>query len=321
VLAFEDTKSEGNETFQLVLHSTTNAVIGDGSGQGTIVDIPPAALSGFVYVDLNNNGIKDPNESGLGGVTVVAEHTSGYSKAVLTKDDGSYFIDELIAGSYTLTEIQPGFFSDGRDTRFGVEAALNDKFTGITLSPSEHESGYHFGERGVRAEFVSAFINRRAFFASAIVTGEWGGQIGTLGAVNPKSGDVWISFDAGWFGQRTIDAMFDTNQGGVTMKLYNNNMQEVATSFGAGAGHAQLIYNGNSSSPLFLKVSGSNNQVAISVTPPVQTALFQASLDGGTPSGATFRSGTLASGAPSAGHLTSPDGDDLVWSEDEDWLN
>lgn len=295
--------------------------MGDGSGQGTIIDIPPASLSGFVYVDLNDNGIKDANETGLGGVTVVAEHSSGYSKAVLTKDDGSYFIDELIAGSYTLTEIQPGFFSDGRDTRFGVQAALNDKFTGISLSPSELEAGYNFGERGVRAEFISAFINRRAFFASAIVTGEWGGQIGTVGVVNPKTGDVWISFDAGWIGQRTIDAVFATNQANVTMKLYNNSLQEVASSFNVGAGHSQLIYNGNSTAPLFLKVSGSNSQVSISVTPPVQSAIFQASLEGGTPSGATFRSGTLASGAPSATPQTSPDADDLVWNEDEDWLD
>jgi hypothetical protein len=251
----------------------------------------------------------------------MVQNSNGFSKAVLTDADGSYFIDELITGSYTLTEIQPGFFSDGRDTRFGVEAALNDKFTGIVLSPSEHEAGYNFGERGVRAEFVSAFINRRAFFASAIVTGEWGGQIGTVGVVNPKPGDVWISFDAGWIGQRTIDANYAANQGAVSMKLYNNNLQEVASSFNVAAGHSQLIYNGNSTTPLFLKVSGSNDQVSISVTPPVQSAIFQASLAGSSTSGSSFRSGTLASGAPSATPQTSPDATDLVWSEDEDWLD
>jgi len=322
VQALGDTKTEPTETFQLVLTSPANATLANGSGQGAIIDIPPASLSGYVYVDLNNNGLKDANETGLGNVIVLAQHSSGFAKSVLTNPDGSYFIDELIAGNYTLTETHPAFFIDGRDTRFGVDSALNDVFTGINLSPSEHESGYNFGERSLRAEFALAFMNRRAFFASAIVTGEWGGQIGTTGAVNPKLGDVWISFDAGWVGTRTIDAIFAANQGAVSMTLYNNNLQAVATSFAIDGGHSQLIYSGSSNSPLFLKISGNNDQVTISVTPPVQNAAFQASQAGGYVPGGNL-SGLLASSAsaPSATPQSSPSATDLVWAEDEDWLD
>ena len=63
--------------------------------------------------------------------------------------------------------------TDGRDTHLGVDSPTNDQFDGIVLVPSGAASGYNFGEQGVRSEFVSVFLNRRAFFASSIITGRF----------------------------------------------------------------------------------------------------------------------------------------------------
>ena len=71
--------------------------------------VPPATVSGFVYHDLNANGIKDPGEPGLGGVTVTLTGTDVRGNVIdlsqQTAADGSYSFANLWAGAnYTITE-------------------------------------------------------------------------------------------------------------------------------------------------------------------------------------------------------------------------
>jgi hypothetical protein len=329
---------EASETFQLALSGPTNANLGTAQATGTIVDVPPAGLSGFVYVDLNNNGIKDASETGIAGVTVTATNNStGQSQSTLTGADGSYILVGLIPGSYTLSETQPGFYSDGRDTRFGVDSPLNDQFVGISLEPSEGETGYNFGELGIRTDFISAFINRRALFASAVV-GNFGPNINMAGSVlNLKTGDIWVSFDGGWSGLRQIDALFDSAGGSATMRLYNNNLQEVALSAPSATG-ATLLYNGTLGQTYFLKITGSNANVTVQITQP--TAFSSLVVPGGGDSSSTT---TNPLSDPSADPpattttyvydrfgraipMTAPAADPLVsdsdeaFAEDEDWV-
>lgn len=62
---------ENNETFLVQLGSPTNATVTDGTGIGTIIDAAPAGITGFVYVDADNDGVKDATgEPGLGGVII-----------------------------------------------------------------------------------------------------------------------------------------------------------------------------------------------------------------------------------------------------------
>ncbi len=323
VLAKGDVALEPSEVFRVLLGTPTNAVVNDGSAQGTILDVPPALISGFVYTDLNKNGIKDSNETGIANVVITATLNGGDSLSTLTNDDGSYTLLGLIPGTYTLTETQPGFYADGRDTHLGVESPTNDKFTGIVLAPSGAATGYNFGENGVRSEFISAFINRRAFFASAIVTGQWGPQIATGGTVNPKTGDVWISFDGGWAGQRILDAVFNSAQGTATMSLYNNSLVKVADSFSTATG-ARIIYTGVAGAPYFLKISGTNPSVALSFSDPTTPAplVTPSSATGGSTVVTSFQTGRFASAAaePAVTPATTPSANDQVWQEDEDWV-
>ncbi len=260
---------EPNETFQLAISSPVNANLGVAQATGTIIDVPPAGLSGFVYVDLNNNGNKDANETGILGVIITATNNlTGETHTTTTAEDGSYVFTGLIPGTYTLTQTQPGFYSDGRDTRFGVDSPINDQFVGITLAPSEAKTGYNFGELGIRADFISAFINRRALFASAVVGGNFGPNINMTGTVlNLKTGDIWVSFDGGWSGLRQIDALFNSADGSASMKLYNNNLQEVALSAPSATG-AILLHNGTLGQTFFLRITGSNSNVTVQIAEP-----------------------------------------------------
>jgi hypothetical protein len=326
VEALGDIALESNEVFRVLLSNPSNAVVNDGTAQGTIVDVPPALISGFVYTDLDKDGVKDSNETGILGVRITATRDGGgYTQSTITHADGGYTLLGLIPGTYTLTETQPGFYADGRDTHLGVETPTNDKFTGIVLAPSGAATDYNFGENGIRPEFVVAVLNRRAFFASAIVTGQWGIQVATGGTVNPKAGDVWVSFDGGWDGQRIIDATFDSAQGTATMALYNNSLVKVADSFPTATG-AQLIYNGVSGAPYFLKISGTNASVALNFrnsTLPEPLAATSGSTSGSTGDSSSLQTGRFASAAdaePSVTPATAPSADDLVWQEDDDWV-
>lgn len=115
------------------------------------------SLSGLVYNDTNNNGVRDANEPVIGGVTVVLTGTDARGEAVtrtaVTGPDGSYRFTDLPGGTYTVTETQPDGYDDGLDTP-GTSGGVSDggdAITGIVLSPAADVTGYLFGERGADA--------------------------------------------------------------------------------------------------------------------------------------------------------------------------
>ncbi len=116
------------------------------------------SLSGLVYNDTNNNGVRDANEPVIGGVTVVLTGTDARGEAVtrttVTGPDGSYRFTDLPGGTYTITETQPDGYDDGLDTP-GTSGGVSDDgdaITGIVLAPAAEATGYLFGERGDEAQ-------------------------------------------------------------------------------------------------------------------------------------------------------------------------
>lgn len=115
------------------------------------------SLSGLVYNDTNNNGVRDANEPVIGGVTVVLTGTDARGEAVtrtvVTGPDGSYRFTDLPGGTYTVTETQPDGYDDGLDTpgTAGGVSDGGDAITGIVLAPAAEATGYLFGERGDEA--------------------------------------------------------------------------------------------------------------------------------------------------------------------------
>lgn len=113
-----------------------------------------ASIAGHVYVDVDNDGICDPQEMGLPNVPITIEGPA--TRVVLTDATGHYRADDLPAGVYTITETQPLVFQDGRDTlgtpRLGT--AENDRFVNVPLLPEMALEDYNFGEYGLKVEFI-----------------------------------------------------------------------------------------------------------------------------------------------------------------------
>ena len=107
------------------------------------------SISGFVYADVNNNGVRDAGEPGIAGVAIAL---SGDETQTTTTDaNGAYtfFITTVGCCDYTVTETQPAGFADGIDSvgtgDCGAGALGNDVFTNICID-GDDAVNYNFGE-------------------------------------------------------------------------------------------------------------------------------------------------------------------------------
>ncbi|MDH4118021.1 MAG: carboxypeptidase regulatory-like domain-containing protein, partial [Acidimicrobiia bacterium] len=114
-----------------------------------------ATIAGTVYVDLNNNGVRNNGEPGIGGVTVRLNGTDPNGviteMVAITAADGSYQFIDLLAGSYVVTEETPATYSDGKDrsgSEGGVAVNPGDEINTIALGGGVDATGYDFGELG-----------------------------------------------------------------------------------------------------------------------------------------------------------------------------
>jgi uncharacterized repeat protein (TIGR01451 family) len=147
----------------------------------TQVSVDPASLSGFVYVDKNNNGRKDSGEAPISGVVMTLSgtdmHGASVSRTTVTAGDGSYNFTNLLPGTYNVTETHPTRYKDGREslgengdgsmgTQLDGLIALDlnegddfdaDRMEAIQLDSGYAAKDYNFGELAVttsKAEFV-----------------------------------------------------------------------------------------------------------------------------------------------------------------------
>ena len=160
------------------------------TGGGTI-QYP--SLSGFVYLDTNGNGVKDPGEWAIGGAIVSLHSTTNPGLVIppfQTGADGSYTFD-VPPGTYTITMAIPSdlinalptvgiFVDDGGNiyepsiaksivspqvspalgipsTDFGTAGTNGtlDQIAGITLGSDYAGLDYNFRELGLQSDMVS----------------------------------------------------------------------------------------------------------------------------------------------------------------------
>lgn len=112
-----------------------------------------ASIAGQVYVDANNDGVRDVAETAIPGVTINLTGTDGTGAAVslstTTDAAGAYSFTNLVPGNYTVTETQPTAFGDGKDTVGSLTGnnTTNDVLAAIAAGSGQAGTGYNFGER------------------------------------------------------------------------------------------------------------------------------------------------------------------------------
>lgn len=128
-----------------------------------------ARLSGSVYIDRNNDGVRDDGETGIKDVTVMLTGTQRdgvrLERSVATDADGRFVFEALAASDaagYRLAQLQPAGVVDGRTTlAAGLPGTLagakparvgdHDAVSGIVVGAGASLDGYLFGETAVPA--------------------------------------------------------------------------------------------------------------------------------------------------------------------------
>ncbi len=150
----------------------------------------PSSLSGFVYVDINNDGVKQASESVIANAVVWLSGVDNLGNTIdpistTTDLTGAYTFQNLLPGTYTLTEVQPAAFVDGIDT-IGTPGGTvgNDVFSNIVLPAGYDGVNNNFGERSLLPELYS----KRVLIRPALPDDVFNADTGE--ALNPDTGEV-----------------------------------------------------------------------------------------------------------------------------------
>jgi hypothetical protein len=109
----------------------------------------PSSLGGFVYVDVNNQGVKVPGDPPAANVGITLTGTDALGNAVFqtanTAADGSYQFTGLRPGTYTISEAPPPGFIDGAATpgSLGGTAGIDQLF--VQVGENQNGVNYNFG--------------------------------------------------------------------------------------------------------------------------------------------------------------------------------
>lgn len=247
----------------------------------------PVSFSGMVFADINNNGLLDAGEVGVPNAEVAAVMNAGLFKLnaiVHTENDGTFTISDrpsdgvvLPQGTYSLKQTQPTAFIDGSDTPGTPppSSTVNNNFIGITLAAGEEATDFFFAERGLKAEFVSAYLGRRLYFASAAPDGSlFGARHGRV--FDLETGDVYFTFDSGAPGRVMATAAFDVGSGSVRLDVLDANFN-VLGSANSATGQASVAF-GPGPGPYILRLAGSADNVFVSASTADPTSRVGATL-------------------------------------------
>ena len=131
-----------------------------GDSYGTRLDFAeaqPVQIRGFVYSDLDDDGVRDTGENGVGDIEIqiisIETIAGTINQTVRTSADGSYRFEGLPPGRYqVIQKVQPTGYLDGKDTPGTVNgqtrgrSTVNDQITEINLNGAETGVEYNFGE-------------------------------------------------------------------------------------------------------------------------------------------------------------------------------
>ncbi|QDV83740.1 Ig-like domain-containing protein [Planctomycetes bacterium TBK1r] len=159
----------GTDTFTYTLSDGTNEAapvtvtvnVVDESTNGS-----NGSLAGLVYLDANDNNVRESVEGGIPGVVITLTGTTDLGAAVeqsrLTDADGAYSFDGLEPGTYQVSKRQSTALVDGQDSYNGT-SSTHSVMDNLVLAGGQQLAGINFGETGLQLEYISIAW----FFASS----------------------------------------------------------------------------------------------------------------------------------------------------------
>jgi len=132
----------------------TKLVAHQEQANNLFAEIEGITISGTVWIDENNNGQMDIDEAlripavsiSLTGIDILDNEIE---QNVVTDINGYYEFLRVPRGSYTITEIQPSAWLDGKEQLGNIGGnLLNDAFDNINVIDIENGINYNFGELG-----------------------------------------------------------------------------------------------------------------------------------------------------------------------------
>lgn len=142
----------------------------DCSEAKTPVNPAKAEISGYVYVDANNDGVFDAGEIPIPDVTITLSKLDGtVVKTTKTDAAGYYHFDGLVPGEqYVITETQPSAYNDGKEdetTRRTEHTGTytNDQYTVTVVKPGAHGQNWNFGERVIPPAPIFASVSGKVY--------------------------------------------------------------------------------------------------------------------------------------------------------------
>ncbi len=237
----------GTETFTYTIRDPSGAT-DQATATVSVTEFIPSSLSGHVYIDANNNGVRDAGEVPLGGVLITLQGTdlsgASVSETTTTNALGFYEFTDLAPGSYQLIESQPTGLIDGIDRVGGVTYAAGSDTLEIELAQDTDLTQCDFGERGRAAAGISLVD----FFARS--------QRAAVLVATESSNLQWYAIEGGWSHAAKLSLNVDEAAGSAQLDVITTGSEQYSTTLNLRLpSHVQTL---NSSAPARLfRVVGS----------------------------------------------------------------
>jgi hypothetical protein len=211
----------GTETFTYTIQDPSGATA-VATATVTVSNYIPSKLSGYAYIDTNNNGVKETGETPLGGIVITLsgqDENGGAVNVQKTTDAlGFYQFTNLAPGPYVLSQTQPMFLLDGIDSGGTLGTSTGPDQLTVNLQQNVDGQNLNFGERGRISQHITVFdflasTPRETVLATATADGV--GQ--------------WYAVEGGWSHAKTLQFQLQTNQMSAKLDVTTADSQQYST--------------------------------------------------------------------------------------------
>ncbi|MFO0868679.1 MAG: tandem-95 repeat protein [Pirellulales bacterium] len=184
----------------------------------TVRDFIPSSLSGYSFVDLNNDGIMQSNERPLAGVLVNLTGSDAndqqVQRSVVTDASGRYLFDSLPPGEYSVTQIQPELLFSTVTAAGTQGGTVANHAIQVTLAENTVGTGNNFAERP-----APTLLRIHDFLARSHVSY-------LTAAIDAAGAAKWTAPGPGWSSYTAISVQNATTAGSLQISATSSSGQQ-----------------------------------------------------------------------------------------------